>query len=147
MGMKLSAFAFTLCATACGSKTPTEPPTSVAIDSLCTAQLREEQRVVVEGYLGLGTLVSCGNDCHIDLWPSPEGAKEPYVSAYIPVGSGKNQMKRMTREALTNRLLEVTSNEGAVLGVGAKVRVTGVRLAPGPSGCAINKVERVEKLD
>lgn len=118
----------------CEQPKPGEP---VTFDTLCDSKydptmdkgLNVTKKVTIEGYLvNKSTLKVCSDTCDIDLYEKPDG-KGRHVNIDVPVGDGKNQFERLPKN-FSSQDIKLHTQDGKVVGVGAKVRVTGGR-APG----------------
>lgn len=116
---------------------PPKPGEPVTFDTICDSKynptmekgLNVTKKVAIEGYLtNRSTLKVCSDTCDIDLYEKAEG-KGKRVNIDVPVGDGKNQFERLPKN-FTSKDIKIHTQDGKVVGVGAKVRVTGGR-APG----------------
>ena len=143
---------------ACKSEPP-PPAELVSASALCAdpkydshmdPKTAEEitMRVTVEGYLDIPrrmfTLCS-QRRCSADLLTSP-GAHDKPLSISLAIGDDPAQMNAYP-DHYTERDLVVHATGGRVIGVGAKVRVTGRRLGDVKSdSCQLVDVDRIDAL-
>jgi hypothetical protein len=138
---------------------PPPPAELVAADVLCSdpkydshmdskTALEVTVRVTVEGYLDIprGMVTLCSRQsCPAALLPAP-GAVAKKLSISLTNGDDPAQMKTLP-DHYTESDLVVHTTDGRVVGVGAKVRVTGKRLGDVKSGsCQLIDVDRVDAL-
>lgn len=133
---------------------PAKPGEVVTFQTVCTAKYAEidgaadgpvYKRVTLEGYIGAPSMMVCSDDsCSVDLYPTA-AAQGKSVGAYLKVGNGANEMSKLP-EKFEPSDVKLHTIDGKVLGVGAKVRVTGERMgsAGDPTVCAINDIDLVE---
>jgi hypothetical protein len=116
----------------------------VTHDDVCRPE-NNDQRVTIAGYLtSERRLVFCSyGTCSLELRKSKD-AEEPQVTVGIRPGGGKNQMATLP-ERYGPEDLKFTTNDGAVLGNLAHVRVTGKVLVG--EGCQLLDVNLIEKAE
>jgi len=126
----------------------------VTFQTVCTAKYAEidgaadgpvYKRVTLEGYIGAPSMMVCSSEsCSVDLFPTA-AAEGKGVGAYFKVGNGANEMSKLPDKFAPSDV-KLHTNDGKVLGVGMKVRVTGQRMgsAGDPTVCAIDDVDLVE---
>lgn len=113
---------------------PPKPGEPVTFETVCSAKYdsKEEkglsvtQRVTLEGYLGAPKMMLCSDTCSLRLYPTPD-RKDGDLSISLKVGSDPNQLEELPKE-FSEQDIKVHTNDGKVVGVGAKIRVTGGRL-------------------
>jgi hypothetical protein len=142
-----------LAALAVGCEKP-KPGEPVTFDTVCDAKydpvmekgLNVTKKVALEGYLvNRSTMKVCSDTCDIDLAEQPDG-KGRRVNIDIPVGDGKNQYERLPKN-FKNEDIKIHTSDGKVVGVGAKVRVTGGRAPTGSrKACVLWQVSLIEGL-
>lgn len=134
---------------------PPEPGTPVTFDNVCSAEfdptmekgLNVTKRVTIEGYVGApGSLKVCSDTCDFNLFAEP-GNKGKRVTADVPVGDGRNQFERLPKD-FSDKDLKLHTQDGKVVGVGSKVRITGGRSPAGGQRetCSLWKVSLIEAL-
>jgi hypothetical protein len=104
-------------------------------------------KVTIEGYVGApSSLKVCSDTCDFDLFAEP-GNKGKRVNADVPVGDGRNQFERLPKN-FSDKDLKLHTQDGKVVGVGSKVRITGGRAPAGGARetCALWKVSLIESL-
>jgi hypothetical protein len=136
---------------------PPKPGTPVTFDTICGAEfdptmekgLNVTKRVTIEGYVGpLRSMVKvCSDTCDFNLFAEPGGKGKRVVNADVPVGDGKNQMEKLPKN-FTDKDLKLHTQDGKVVGVGSKVRITGGRAPTGGAreACALWQVSLIEAL-
>jgi len=149
-----SVFAAALLVALCVGCEPPKPGEPVTFDTVCDAKydpvmekgLHVTKKVALEGYLvNRSSMKVCSDTCDIDLYEKPEG-KGRRVNIDVPVGDGKNQFERLPKN-FKNEDVKLHTQDGKVVGVGAKVRVTGGRAPTGSrQTCALWAVTLIESL-
>ncbi|MDC0744715.1 hypothetical protein [Polyangium mundeleinium] len=133
-----------------------KPGTPVTFENVCSAEfdptmekgLNVTKRVAIEGYVGplRSSVKVCSDTCDFNLFAEPDG-KGKRVNADVPVGDGKNQMERLPK-SFSDKDLKLHTSDGKVVGVGAKVRITGGRSPAGGKRetCSLWQVSLIEAL-
>lgn len=145
------------CILACKHEPP-PPAELVAVDALCTdpkydshmdqkTALEVMPRVTVEGMLDIprGIVTLCSQrSCQATLLPLPGSAAKPLMIS-LDIGDDPGQMNALP-DHYAEKDLAIHATGGKILGVGAKVRVTGKRLGTTTTSCSITNVDRVDAL-
>jgi hypothetical protein len=133
-----------------------KPGVTVHFDDICDSVydpvmekgLNVTKRVTIEGYVGMhpSMFKLCSDTCDFDLYADPAG-KGKRVNADVTLGSGKNQMEKLPKN-FTPEDIKIHTQDGKVVGVGAKVRITGGRAPTGDKRetCGLWKVDLIEAL-
>ncbi|MDI1446306.1 hypothetical protein [Polyangium sp. 6x1] len=135
---------------------PPKPGIPVTFENVCSAEfdpvmekgLNVTKKVAIEGYVGAprSMFKVCSDTCDFNLFSEP-GNKGRLVNADVPVGDGKNQIERLPKN-FTDKDLKLHTSDGKVVGVGAKVRITGGRAPAGGKreACSLWAVTLIEAL-
>jgi hypothetical protein len=104
------------------------------------------QRVTIEGYLRPQKMFTlCSNTCSLDLYSEP-GGKGERITVSLLVGDDENQMAELPKE-YSDKDIKIKTNGGRVVGVDAKVRLTGGRLGSAREhGCQLYHTDLIEAL-
>lgn len=105
------------------------------------------KRVAIEGYLDIprGLFTMCSDTCNVQLLEKA-GAQDKSFRVSLKVGSDENQMEKLPKE-YTEKDLKVHTHDDKVVGVGARVRVTGGRLgSSSDKTCQLVNVDKIEAL-
>ena len=130
------------CLAACSSR----PPTSVTFSDVCQ---KAGERVVIEGYLRLPVMgTNCkSNRCMLNLISALQGQVQSIpaqVRNTAKPGSGVNAMEPLP-EKFSDRDLRVHANDGSVVALNAKLRITGdVQKAGGGCELAVDVIEAAQ---
>lgn len=134
-----------------GCKTEPKPGEAVTFETVCDPRfdptmdqgLSVTKRVTLEGYLGAPKMMMCSDTCSMNLYPTParEGSM---LSISLKVGDDENQMEELPK-SFSETDVKVRTKDGKVLGVGAKIRVTGGRLgSKQDKSCQIIEIDLIE---
>jgi hypothetical protein len=130
---------------------PPKPGEPVTFATVCTSKYdsKEEkglsvtQRVTLEGYLGAPKMMFCSDTCSLRLYPTAE-RKDGDLSISLKVGTDPNQLEELPKE-FSEQDIKVRTSDGKVVGVGAKIRVTGGRLGTqADKTCQLVSVDLIE---
>ena len=132
---------------ACGDP---EPGTPVPLAELCRAE-HEGQRVAVEGYLDVGISVFCSNigggpvTCGLELKASP--ADTAHVTVDVRQGGGGSEIEEVP-EDFTRETLRIHAEDGTLVGLTDRVRVTGEAnvVEAGASSVCFIEADLIERL-
>jgi hypothetical protein len=141
-------------ASACKGKDP-GPAEPVTFASFCDAKydpVMEKgdnilKRVSIEGHIDMprGLFTLCSDTCNVKLLEKP-GATANAISASVKVGTDENQMEALPKE-YSEKDFKVHTNDGKVVGVGARVRLSGGRLgSAADKTCQLYGVDKIEAL-
>lgn len=106
-------------------------------------------RVTTEGYLGTPALFSLcsGGRCNMDLAAEPGGPTVVALDVKVDI-FGANRMASLP-DPFTAADIQIHTNDGKILGVGDKIRVTGPHLgspAKPTDICGLSKVDLLESV-
>ncbi len=130
---------------------PPKPGEPVTFETLCTAKydatmekgLEVTKRVTLEGYLGAPRMLVCSSTCNLYLYPTPD-RKGDGIAISLTLGDDPNQLEELPDE-YTEQDFKLHTNDGKVVGIGAKIRVTGGRLGTdGKKTCQLTGVDLIE---
>lgn len=103
------------------------PGTPVELGALCRAS-NDGERVAVEGYIDAGASIFCSNigggpvTCGLDL--KEQTGDEPAATVYIPEGGGGGEIESVP-EDFTRATLRIHADDGTLVGLNDRVRITG----------------------
>lgn len=103
------------------------PGTPVELGALCLVA-NDGERVAVEGYIDAGSSIFCSNigggpvTCGLDLKEQP--GDERTATVYIPEGGGGGEIESVP-EDFTRATLRIHADDGTLVGLNDRVRVTG----------------------
>jgi hypothetical protein len=153
--LKLLLVSLSLLGTTAACKKDPGPAESVTFATVCDAKydptmeqgLDKTKRVAIEGYLDIprGLFTMCSDTCNLQLLEKP-GVQDKSFRINLKVGDSENQMEKLP-EKYSEKDLKVHTHDDKVVGVGARVRVTGGRLGKAADKtCQLVDVDKVEAL-
>ena len=114
--------------------------------------LSTEHLVEIEGYIQLPTLSTIGDkEQSVSLFGRKNQSNGLSIYTKMPVGSGKNSMKKLPLE-YDKSDVKITGNKGETLGLNQRVKLTGKMYymksyTKGEPGTTYFTVEKIEKVD
>ncbi len=114
--------------------------------------LSTEHPVEIEGYIQLPTLSTIGDkEQSVSLFGRKNQTNGLAIYTKMPVGSGKNSMKKLPLE-YDKSDVKITGNKGETLGLNQRVKLTGKMYymksyTKGEPGTTYLTVEKIEKVD
>ncbi len=114
--------------------------------------LSTEHPVEIEGYIQLPTLSTIGDkEQSVSLFGRKNQSNGLSIYTKMPVGSGKNSMKKLPLE-YDKSDVKITGNKGETLGLNQRVKLTGKMYymksyTKGEPGTTYLTVEKIEKVD
>lgn len=106
----------------------------------------EDQYISTVGYFAAESSVYCSNTggdyrCGLDFFDAPGSANR--LTADVLEGNGRNQMAQLP-DSYTDADLQIKADDGTVIGVGQRVRITGEMLIG--EGVCLMSVDKIEAV-
>lgn len=134
----------TLFATVCmlGCSSPPPPATPMQWDNF-NVQANHDKQISLEGYMRLPVAAMVSDTMLIDLYQKPERQGKS-VPVSMRIGSGKNQVEKPPKDYKDSDF-KLHANDGSLVGMGDKVRVSG-KLIYSPSSSILFGPVDVQKI-
>jgi hypothetical protein len=140
--LTLALIQFALAVTVMGCSSPPPPATPMTFENF-NVQANHEKQISLEGYLRLPVTTLVSDTMLVELYEKVEG-KGKFVPVSLYIGSGANQVEKPPKD-YSDKDLKVHANDGTLLGLQDKVRVSG-KLIYSPSSAILFKPVQIEKI-